>query len=213
MLPKVLLTLIDNYNEDGTVWMDSTNSFWWFNGKRFELWTKAKTKTYYYCWFKKQLYLEIENNLVICFEQQKKLVPKEKLCFQLCLFMQKTTNITFKDNFAYYLIYDHYIKIMEYKKSTNRELPTKIHNMYGTKILASNSMIYVFTQNITGHSEKYDLKTNKWVNITKCPIECYNDNDLIIVQNEVFLIDNCKSYWVYDDLKDTWIHKSKLKKK
>ncbi len=195
MIPMDLLKLIDKYNEDGMFFV-YLNTLWWFNGKRFELWSshfpinlkvyRSKNKKLYaYNCFDIHFYIHIEKKGYF-FKSNKRL-------------KYKPDEVSILDGNYYFFKTN-----LQLLFNNNGEIVKSIPKQFqgGKQIIAYNGMIYCFSH-IGYENEKYCPKRNQWFKIAR-----HRDSILqnIVLFNGLFYAQREYYLDIYDPELNQWKH-------
>ncbi len=203
MIPKVLLELIDKYNEIG-VFTIFNGKIYWFNGKRFEIWCDIPNvllgnvnvcvqngKLYIQCPFTTYIYKNKQFRLPVGNDILKNSHPNGKICH-----FYNLASIKIKDCF-----FEYYDKFRKYEKGIWQILPKKpiasCHKIYYYK-----NELYCFS---TRGNEKFNIITNKWSSFANNIVDA---NDVLFVNNTFYGVDNCKIIEIYNFEENKWGKKS-----
>ncbi len=187
MLPKVLLTIINNYNEVGIFihWYDTVC---WFNGLRFEKWFR----------FAASSLLRVLNNKIYLYDSSRSLV------------LNRNSFIESNQKFEY----DHRLRCIINKKlyiynsytcelRTRNEISVKKPNSSGAHIIAYKHFIYCFSY-CGFQNDKYCTITNQWTSFARSYIE-NNIANIFLLNDLFYAYTNFDPFLhIYDPQTDVW---------
>lgn len=186
MIPKVLQALINNYNEYGIFFTTLDNKLLWFNGKRFEYWSKCCERM----WAVKEI-----DNVIYgrkqCSAAAYKWNKNKFIKTQTIIEIQDTCD----DQKNYYQLSGFFIekngKPIEHVSWSNV-----------IKIIYYENYLYCFTN--YSQNQKINLTTRIWSNFHNLPYTVWNINQIILFNGFFFALGNDRIY-KYDMKDDIWI--------
>ncbi len=189
MIPKVLLDLIDKYNEKGK-FINFGTRIYWFNGKRFEFW--AITPSNYIgriFVISNELYHTSFDELRKYKHYQWFLIPWSSICASYqSHYRVKTKNDIYIGN---------YIDCHVRNFKTNEKLIFK-GNYYWHYMIAFENTLYLFHS--SGNNRKFDTITKKWIDFKSGP---HYYRDIVIINNFFYCFNESKCFQ-YDPKTDQY---------
>ncbi len=204
MIPKVLLELIDKYNEIG-VFTISDAKIYWFNGKRFEMWCDIPPQEAVNAFvYKRKLYIRYSFETYIYKNKQFRLpvgndIIKNSHPYGFFSHFYNLGSIKIKNCFFAY----EYNDFFKFDKGIWQMLPKKqIKCCY--KIYYYKNELYCFSN---WGNEKFNILTNEWSSIAN---NFYSFDDILFINNIFYSVRNCKLKEIYNFETNKWEKKYKI---
>ncbi len=211
MLPKDIVTIIDNYNEEGIILLIG-DSFYWFNGKQCEFFVKAPKDINRFLWYEGRLYFMNGNNILNILRMNK-FVEFDGFILNnyynmLRLFRDRVYDSIVDKNNRVYLNAPHVKKLghchtnlINFNGSRWESIIKKNNRFCGKQFLIYNEIIYYFAR---VYNEKFDIEKNEW---TPFANPNFKFGVMYLFEDKFYNI-NASHQIVYDPITDKWSRSS-----
>ncbi len=188
MILKYLLTIIENYNEDG-IFIKYQQGIYWFNGKRMEFWCHRKGNSRIFTWDGDLYYggMIFKNKQFIKYDYS--------INHPLHIFAANQENTV--------LINKKYSRLLTTGNFCFSKVPKKMPENGYKSILIGNE-IFVFS---LYHNEKFNIQTEKWTDFANLEQGCQNERfykEIYMHANTLYGIINDSLIYMYDAIIDEW---------
>ncbi len=201
MIPKVLLELIDKYNEKGVFITSNGYDVYWFNGIRFEYWCTSQKRIDLIFIFKDNLYLSNDGQCPKQKYKNLKLIPlesiKTRIPYEFHFDRVQLSNGKVWVSNGYYLW--EYYSAQEVVKGG-----PPFHNF----IIGYGNCIHLFGNGVQNFHQIYDTTTSKFLKPqkeSKILSDVVPFDDIVVLDKFFYVF---KANWpviIYDIENETWI--------